>query len=104
MHLSNKNITTNHKLNRQLEEKENYLVQLISQAPDAIIVIDELGMIQLWNPKAENIFGWESKEVIGSSLVDIIIPSEKKESYTQKLNTFLSIKHSSQGYRMNNNW
>jgi PAS domain S-box-containing protein len=46
---------------------------LISAAGDAIILADPEGMIRLWNPAAERIFGFTPDEALGSSL-DLIIP------------------------------
>ena len=46
---------------------------LISAAGDAIILADAEGMIRLWNPAAERIFGFSSGEALGASL-DLIIP------------------------------
>ncbi|HKP32784.1 MAG TPA: ATP-binding protein [Chitinophagaceae bacterium] len=61
---------------RQILEREENLRQLISHAPDAIIVINQESIIQLWNPMAEQIFGWKMEEVVGSSIADTIIPAE----------------------------
>ena len=49
------------------------LEALISAAGDAIILADTAGMIRLWNPAAERIFGFSPSEALGSSL-DLIIP------------------------------
>lgn len=35
---------------------------------DAVVVIDETGIIQAFNPSAEKIFGWTAQEVIGVSV------------------------------------
>jgi PAS domain S-box-containing protein len=46
---------------------------LVRGAPDAIVFADEAGVIRLWNPGAERIFGFAAAEAVGRSL-DIIIP------------------------------
>ena len=68
---------------QELEEREENLNQLITNAPDAIIVIDEDNRILLWNPKAENIFGWKTSEVLGNDLSDTIIPEAYREGHRQ---------------------
>ncbi len=49
------------------------LEQLVAAVGDAIIVSDPLGLITLWNPAAERIFGFTEDEALGKSL-DLIIP------------------------------
>ncbi|WP_428662856.1 PAS domain-containing sensor histidine kinase [Runella sp.] len=74
-------ITRQHLLNEQLKENEETFRQLIFNAPDAIIVIDEDSKILLWNPKAEAIFGWTSEEIIGQSLTQTVMPPKFREGH-----------------------
>ena len=53
---------------------------LIEQAPDALILADLKGNIQLWNAAAERIFGYAAGEVMGSSL-DVIIPERFRAAH-----------------------
>src|SRR4051794_4723243 len=46
---------------------------LLGSASDAIIGTDREGLITVWNPGAERIFGFSSAEAVGQSL-DLIIP------------------------------
>jgi PAS domain S-box-containing protein len=46
---------------------------LLQGASDAIVASDRDGIIRIWNPGAERIFGFAKTEAIGQSL-DIIIP------------------------------
>jgi PAS domain S-box-containing protein len=46
---------------------------LLASASDAIVVSDREGVIRVWNPGAERIFGHSAAEAIGQSL-DLIIP------------------------------
>lgn len=66
---------------QQVLEREEKIKQLIENAPDAIIVINESGLINVWNPKAENIFGWKAVEVLDKSLTDTIIPEQYREAH-----------------------
>ena len=83
-----RNITTRKANERKLQfyteqvvEREENIRQLIQNAPDAVIVIDEKSNILLWNPKAEEIFGWKANEVIGSLLSDTIIPIQYRAAH-----------------------
>ena len=82
-------VTTEFNLNKELKEKEDYLKQLINNAPDAIIVVDKNSTISLWNPKTEEIFGWLAEEVMGKDVNEILIPPQNRESYTRELNRYL---------------
>ena len=75
-------VSQNYLLNQQLKESEKTFRELIQNAPDAIIVIDQNNNILLWNPKAETIFGWTADEIIGKTIVETIIPAQYAESHT----------------------
>jgi PAS domain S-box-containing protein len=47
---------------------------------DAIIAADHEGTIRFWNPGAERIFGYISKEAIGRSL-DLIVPERLRHRH-----------------------
>ncbi len=72
-----------------LVEKEDYLNQIISNAPDAVIVINEKSSITLWNPKTEEIFGWKAEEVLGLNLTDIIVPIKYRDAHREGMKRFL---------------
>lgn len=56
------------------------LAQLVSAVGDAIIVSDAQGLITLWNPGAERMFGFTQAEAMGQSL-DIIIPERQRQRH-----------------------
>jgi len=47
---------------------------------DAVIAADPGGIITLWNPAAERIFGFTETEALGQSL-DLIIPERQRKSH-----------------------
>ena len=55
---------------------------LVHAAGDAIIVADVEGLIVLWNPAAERLFGFTAAEAVGHSL-DLIIPERFRERHWQ---------------------
>ena len=83
-------VTKNHELLNDLKEKKENFRQLINNAPDAVIVIDQNSIVQLWNPKAEIIFGWTAEEMIGNELADKIIPQIHREGHKKGMQRFLS--------------
>ncbi len=62
--------------------KENELI--LKSALDGVVMIDNNYKITYWNPKAETIFGWNSKEILGNYVLETIIPSEIVEYHDMK--------------------
>ena len=52
---------------------DTLLKQLLDNAPEAILIADQKGIIRFWNSGAEQIFGHTVVEAVGQSL-DLIIP------------------------------
>lgn len=77
----------------KLKESEEQIQTIFRSAPDAVIVIDEAGKIVRWNPRAEIIFGWTAKEVIGKSLFDKIIPDRFRETQKQEIKQFIKARN-----------
>ena len=65
----------------QLAEREENLRDIIKNAPDGVIVIDKDNIITLWNPKAEEIFGWKQHEAIGQNMSSLIVPQQHKQAH-----------------------
>ncbi|MEP7254007.1 MAG: PAS domain S-box protein, partial [Ginsengibacter sp.] len=82
-------VTKEFELNKELQEKEEYRKQIINNAPDAVIVINEKSIITLWNPKTEEIFGWKAEEVLGLHLTDIIVPTQYRQAHREGMKRFL---------------
>lgn len=62
---------------KQVEEalrtRETHLQSILQTIPDAMIVIDGHGIIQLFSTAAERLFGWPEQEAIGQN-VSILMP------------------------------
>ena len=52
---------------------DRYL-KLFQLSPSALIEIDRDWQIVGWNANAQKIFGWSESEVIGQSLIDLLVP------------------------------
>lgn len=59
---------------------DRLLKQLVSDAPDAILISDQKGIIRFWNSGAEQMFGHTSAEAVGHSL-DLIIPENLRSRH-----------------------
>lgn len=60
-------------IERQRAEEE--FRELLDSAPDAIVVVNKNGIIELVNKQTEKIFGYQRKEMIGNT-VEMLIPGE----------------------------
>jgi two-component system sensor kinase FixL len=70
------------------EEREALLQAIIETAPDALITIDEAGLIRIFNPAAERIFGFRAEEVIGQN-VHCLMPAPYREQHDGYIRRYL---------------
>jgi two-component system sensor kinase FixL len=66
--------------NRYLAGREAHLRSVLDTVPDAIVVIDEAGLMRDFSPAAERLFGWTAAEVAGKN-VSMLMPSPYRESH-----------------------
>ncbi len=67
---------------------EALLRAIIETAPDALITIDERGLIQSFNPAAEHLFGCTAAEVIGRN-VTVLMPPPYRDEHDRYLGRYL---------------
>ena len=60
---------------------------LMESAPDALVISDGAGLIELTNLQAERLFGYSRAEMIGQP-VEILIPRDLKSGYQRDSNQF----------------
>ena len=68
-----------------LRESESRIRTILDASVDAVISIDQSGLIQTFNPAAETVFGYSSTEVVGHN-VDMLMP----EPYHSEHHGYLS--------------
>ena len=64
------------------------LRSILATVPDAIIVIDEHGLIESFSPAAERIFGYTADDVVGRN-VKMLMPSPYQEEHDAYLERYL---------------
>jgi len=57
---------------KALRQSDANFRTLIQSAPLAIVTLDRNGLVQMWNPAAEHLFGWREAEVLNRPL--LIVP------------------------------
>lgn len=75
-----RDITVRTELTRELMISEQRVRAIMLSANDAIISIDEKGIVTMWNPAAEAMFGYKEDEMIGEPLT-AIIPERFREGH-----------------------
>ncbi|MBI4723893.1 MAG: PAS domain S-box protein [Rhodomicrobium sp.] len=67
-----------------LRESEERLRAIVSTAVDAIVVIDEAGVVQSINPAGERMFGYMSREILGRN-VSMLMPEPHRSAHDSYL-------------------
>ena len=63
-----------------LARREAHLQSILDTVPDAMIVIDESGLIRDFSPAAERMFGWHAAEVAGEN-VKVLMPDPYRSAH-----------------------
>ena len=84
-----RDITQRHALESRLDESANRLKRVIDSSMDAVIVMDESGMVKEWNPAAEVMFGWTFEEIVKQPVHEMIIPQEFRQRHLQGIEQFI---------------
>ena len=80
---------TNLKLVEQdLASREAHLKSILETVPDAMIVINESGIVQSFSVAAERLFGYSPGEVIGRN-IKILMPSPYRENHDMYIERYL---------------
>ncbi|GBE54392.1 cell-division control histidine kinase PdhS [archaeon BMS3Bbin15] len=86
-----RDMTEKKEILEKLEESEAKSRSIIDASNDAIIVGDENGNIILWNPAAEQLFGYKKEEALGRGFDQLIVPEGyrhvPREAYRRVLKT-----------------
>jgi PAS domain S-box-containing protein len=80
-------VTERYQSERAVEKSESRLAAIIETAPEAVIVTDPSGMIEVFNRGAEDIFGFTPDEALGQPL-DILIPQELRTVHRKQMADF----------------
>ncbi|QUD90873.1 PAS domain S-box protein [Phenylobacterium montanum] len=66
--------------NAHLYEREAHLQSILDTVPDAMVVIDEQGLVRSFSAAAQRLFGWRPDEVIGRN-VKILMPQPYRDAH-----------------------
>lgn len=86
--LAVEDVTEQKKAQRAILDREARLSAILEAAPEAIVTIDEEGIIGSFSPGAETIFGFSADEVIGKN-VNILMPEPDRSKHDSYLEHYL---------------
>lgn len=72
-----------------LRSREAHVNSILATVPDAMVVIDEHGLIQSFSSTAERQFGWRADEVLGKN-VSLLMPSPYRAEHDGYLRRYLT--------------
>jgi two-component system sensor kinase FixL len=76
-------------MTRDALAREAHMQSILDTVPEAMIVIDERGIMQYFSSAAERLFGCGAKEAIGQN-VKMLMPSPYRESHDAYLDRYLT--------------
>ena len=73
---------------RQAAAREAHLQSILNTVPEAMVVIDERGIVQSFNATAERLFGYSAAQAVGKN-VSILMPSPYREEHDGYIKRYL---------------
>ena len=83
-----RDITAQRQIEQELKESELKFRSLSTSAQDAFIMVNGQGKISYWNPAAERVFGYRSKEALGQDLHKLLAPVREYNAIKEKFGIF----------------
>ncbi|MBF0290397.1 MAG: PAS domain S-box protein [SAR324 cluster bacterium] len=81
-------ITEQIKIENALREKELQMRTILDTLPDGVISIYETGQIQMFNPAAEELFGYQAEEVLGKN-IKMLMPEPQRSEHDSYIQNYL---------------
>lgn len=82
-------ITDLKKAEAALRESENKITSIIQAAVDGIITIDTRGIMEMVNPSAARLFGYEASELLGKS-INMLMPEPDQSHHDGYIHNYLT--------------
>lgn len=83
-----RDITERKQIEESIREAKNKTDAILGASPNAIITINEKGMVDTFNPAAEQIFGYESDEITGQN-ISLLMSEEHGDKHDTYLDNYL---------------
>lgn len=80
-------LSTRRQFEMRLLERQQTLAAVIDSASDAVLGVDPEGRITLFNPAAEQIFGYTAQAMLGRH-AEVLVPVRHRDALNQRLRNF----------------
>jgi two-component system sensor kinase FixL len=81
-------VTERRAAERSLEKRERHLESILATVPDAMVVIDERGIMLSFSAAAERLFGYREADVLGRN-VSMLMPNPDRDRHDSYLKRYL---------------
>jgi PAS domain S-box-containing protein len=85
-----RDLTERRRAEEALHQSEARIRLIFDTALDAVVTMDEHGLVKEWNPQAERIFGWRYDEAVGRRMSELLIPPRYRAAHENGLRHFLA--------------
>jgi PAS domain S-box-containing protein len=82
-------IAQQHSIERALRKSEERFRQVVEAAPNAMVMINQNGLIEMVNAQAERVFGYERQELLGQP-IEILVPERFRRAHPGLRGSFFS--------------
>ncbi|MEH6789241.1 PAS domain S-box protein [Parasphingorhabdus sp.] len=86
--LSFQDVTSLRTAENKLAQANSLLQSILTTIPDAMVVIDEAGLVSSFSATAEKMFGYEQEEIIGRN-VKILMPMPYRDAHDNYISTYI---------------
>ena len=83
-------VTERRRGDEALRRSEARMKSVLDAALDAVIMMDEQGLVVSWNARAEDLFGLRHDDAIGRSVAELIIPPRYRADHARGLKAYLA--------------
>jgi two-component system, sensor histidine kinase and response regulator len=84
-----RSLAANEELRRRASQVEARFKALLEAAPDAIVIVDRTGRIQLVNSQAEKLFGYERADML-TQPIELLMPERFRATHATHRDTFFA--------------
>jgi two-component system, LuxR family, sensor kinase FixL len=82
-----RDITERKQFKAALQQSAEHLKAVVDTAVDGVILIDSLGIVRMFNPACEKLFGFQQEEVVGRN-VKMLMPTPFHEEHDRYLENY----------------
>ena len=66
---------------------------VLRETQEFYVVLDELGVVRVWNRAAERIFGYTAQQALGTALAELIVPRDLRAAHRRGIEAFTRTGH-----------